>query len=195
MANVHHPGEHVTDADVALKFLKEGNERFVSGNLHKWDHKAAREVVSTQGQKPYAIVLTCADSRTPPEIYFDQGIGNIFIIRNAGNYPDPTALGSIEFGAEHLKAALMVVVGHDQCGAVNTAHGGATGLSENLQNALDMIKEGVKSDPSKEDAMCTNVDVCVDIIKNNEVIKKCGTKVIGAIYDIGTGVVKFNEEF
>ena len=193
MANVHSPCTHVTDAKVAFTYLKEGNERFASGNLHKWDHKASREII-VNGQKPFAIVLTCADSRTPPEIFFDQGIGNIFVIRNAGNFPDPTALGSIEFGAEHLKAVLMVVVGHDQCGAVNTAHSGATGLSENLQRALDMIKEGVKADPSKEDAMCTNVDICVDIIRNNPVIKKCGTKVIGAIYDIGSGVVKFNEE-
>ena len=192
MANVHSPGEHCTDANQALKWLKEGNERFASGNLHKWDHKAARDVI-VNGQKPFAIVLTCADSRTPPEIYFDQGIGNIFVVRNAGNFPDPTALGSIEFGAEHLKAAVMVVVGHDQCGAVNTAHADAQGLSENLQKALDAIKEGVKGDPSKEDAMCTNVDVCVDIIKKNPVIEKCGTKVVGAIYNIGTGVVEFRE--
>ena len=190
---VHHPGEHIKDVKAAFKYLKEGNERFVSGNLHKWDHKTSREII-VSGQKPFAIILTCSDSRTPPEIYFDQGIGNIFVIRNAGNFPDATALGSIEFGVEHLKAVLVVVVGHDKCGAVNTAHSGATGLSENLQKALDMIKEGVADDQSEEDAMCTNVEVCVDIIKNNPVIQKLGTKVIGAIYSIGSGVVEFIEE-
>ena len=192
MANVHSPGDHVTDANVALTYLKEGNERFLSGNPHKWDHKAAHDIVA-KGQKPFAIVLNCADSRTPPEIYFDQGLGNIFVIRNAGNFPDATALGSIEFGVEHLKAALMVVVGHSKCGAVIAAQGGATGLSENLQRAVDMIKVGVKDDPNADDAVGTNVDVCVDIIKNNPVIQKFGTKVVGAIYDIATGEVKFKE--
>ena len=193
MANVHHPGTQEKDSNVALNYLKEGNERFVSGNLHKWDHADARKVVSTQGQKPFAVVLTCADSRTPPETYFDQGIGNIFVVRNAGNFPDETALGSIEFGAKHLGAAVIAVVGHNQCGAVITAHSEATGLSDNLQNALDKIGEGVKGKANEEEAMCANIDVSVDIIKNNPVIKEAGTKVVGAVYDIGTGVVKFLE--
>ena len=192
MANVHNPGEQVKDAKVAFKYLKEGNERYVKGTPHKWDHKSARDII-VNGQKPFATILCCSDSRTPPEIFFDQGIGNIFIIRNAGNFPDPTALGSIEFGAEHLGAVLMVVVGHDKCGAVNTANAKATGLSENLQRAIDMIKDGLKDGESQADSMNTNVDICVDIIKKNPVIQKCGTKVLGAIYDIGSGVVKFNE--
>ena len=190
MAKVHAPGDHVTDANVALQYLKEGNERFVKETPHKRDFKAERDVVKN-GQKPFAIILTCADSRTPPEIFFDQGLGDIFVLRNAGNFADDTAMGSIEFAVEHLKAVLCVVVGHNECGAVNTAFADATGLAGNLQSALDAIKTDIKGSGSKENAMDANVESQVKKISENAVVKKFGAKVMGAIYDIGTGVVTF----
>jgi carbonic anhydrase len=102
----------------ALTKLKEGNARFVSG-AHRHIGDSMDDVKKlAAGQKPYAIVLTCSDSRLPPEILFDSGIGELFVIRVAGNVVDPIILGSIEYAAEHLGTPLVLVLGHEKCGAV-----------------------------------------------------------------------------
>ena len=94
---IHQPGELIEDANAALQMLKEGNERYLKGQLiPKTSYSADREVLNN-GQKPFAVVLTCSDSRAAPEIFFDQKLGDIFVIRNAGNVADKTALGSIEY--------------------------------------------------------------------------------------------------
>ena len=102
----------------SLAKLKDGNLRFILGkHLHTGD---SMEVVKTlaAGQKPYAIILTCSDSRVPPELLFDTGLGELFVVRVAGNVTDPIILGSIEYAAEHLGTPLVVVLGHEKCGAV-----------------------------------------------------------------------------
>jgi carbonic anhydrase len=111
-------------ADEALKRLMEGNERFVDGHrLARADEAHVRaELANTQ--KPFAIVVCCSDSRVGPEIVFDQGLGDIFVVRTAGEVVDDAALGSIEYGVEHLGAPLILVLGHERCGAVSAAVAG-----------------------------------------------------------------------
>ena len=185
---LHQPGELIQDSNVALQMLKEGNARYTQGAFcDKSSYKADREVLAT-GQKPFAVVVTCADSRVAPEIYFDQKLGDIFIIRNAGNIADTTALGSLEYAVEVLKAKLVVVVGHTKCGAVYAACDGGA-LPPNIQSIIDHIKPAVAKGGDKETVVKHNVGVMVDKIKEDELVKKNGAAVAGAIYDIHTGVV------
>ncbi|HET6421217.1 MAG TPA: carbonic anhydrase [Geobacteraceae bacterium] len=109
-------------ADEALQKLMDGNRSFVEQKMTNQErsNKSVRESLS-KGQKPYAIVLSCSDSRVPPEIIFDKGLGEIFVVRVAGNVPDPIVLGSIEYAAEHLGSPLIMVLGHERCGAVTAA--------------------------------------------------------------------------
>jgi len=189
--NLHDPAVKITDAAVALGYLKEGNKRFVNDAPMTRDTNRADLATTATGQKPFAAILACADSRSTPEIFFDQKIGDIFVVRNAGNVADQSALGSLEFATKHLGAAIVVVVGHTVCGAVYNAHDAATGLSDNLQAVLDCIKVNVKDAATKEDAVLAQIHAQVDILKNNPVIKETNTPVYGAIYDLASGEVKF----
>src|SRR5205085_10520354 len=101
--------------------LKEGNGRFAAGKLAVKDVGAQRRATLAKGQHPFAVVLACADSRVPPELVFDQGLGELFVLRVAGNLADPFVLGSIEYAVEHLHTPLIVVLGHENCGAVAAA--------------------------------------------------------------------------
>jgi len=108
-------------ADGALKLLKDGNERFVQGKQTVKDVGAKRRAVLAKGQHPFAVVLSCADSRVVPELLFDQGLGDLFVLRVAGNITDTFVLGSIEYAVEHVHTPLIVVLGHESCGAVDAA--------------------------------------------------------------------------
>ncbi|MCL2026394.1 MAG: hypothetical protein FWG92_06280 [Leptospirales bacterium] len=189
--NVHAPDVLVTDGKVALDYLKEGNKRFVNNELMPRSTNKVDIAATKDKQKPFAVVLTCSDSRVPPELFFDQKIGDIFVIRNAGNFADQTALGSIEYAVGHLKAPLVAVVGHSMCGAVYTAHSGATGFSENLQTLLSCVKANITGSATKEEAIGDNVKAIVADLKKNEVIKKENALVVGAEYDLATGMVSF----
>ena len=188
MSKYQDPAVKVTSPDEALKLLKEGNARFVANNLVPTDYKEALDKTGKQ-QSPYASILTCADSRCSPEIYFDQGIGNIFVVRNAGNFADREATGSFQFAAAVLKSQIIVVVGHSECGAVFNAHMGTSGLPAELQGILDDIAAVVKTVDTKENAVAVNVKAQVDALKNDPFIKELGTPVYGAEYDVATGVV------
>ncbi|MCL2378592.1 MAG: hypothetical protein FWC77_05645 [Defluviitaleaceae bacterium] len=182
----------VTDAKLALQALKDGNKRFVEGKPSpKDDNKDRVETINTQ--KPYAIILACADSRCAPEIFFDTKIGDLFVLRNAGNYATTVELGSMEFATAVLGAPLIVVVGHTNCGAVNTAFDKATGLPAQLQCVIDNIKPGVAGCSNYETATEANTKAVVDIIKANETIKAQGTMILGSYCDFNTGVVSFFE--
>lgn len=111
-------------AESALQILLAGNARFVSGKPIHPDQSPKRRAELAQGQKPFAIILTCADSRVAPELYFDQGLGDLFVLRNAGNILDDHMLGSLEYAVEHLGVGLVLVVGHTKCGAVAAAVAG-----------------------------------------------------------------------
>jgi len=134
----------VTPED-AMKRLSEGNKRYLSGELKKKNFEGQREE-QRKGQHPYAIILTCADSRVPPELIFDEDLGQLFVIRVAGNVIDEVTLGSIEYAAEHLHTQLLVVLGHSSCGAVKaTLEGGDFGkninfLAGKIKPAVDAAK-------------------------------------------------------
>lgn len=133
-------------ADEALKDLMEGNKRFVENRMTCLGGcgPSVREKLA-RGQRPYAVVLSCSDSRVPPELVFDKGLGEIFVVRVAGNVADPFVLGSIEYAAEHLGAPLVVVLGHSRCGAVTAAveaHGEPEG---NIGSILKAIAPAVES--------------------------------------------------
>ena len=187
--NLHNPAVTITDPQEALNLLKEGNARYVAGNGIARDTDANDRDATKASQHPFAAVITCADSRCSPEIYFDQKIGDLFVLRNAGNIADDTVIGSLEFAVAALKAPLVVVVGHTQCGAVHNAAAGTSGLPEKLQNILDGIRSGLEPNPEKEPSVDVNVANQVAILKANPVIS--GVPIYGAKYNVETGEVTF----
>ena len=188
----------------ALKKLKEGNIRFVDGNsaeLHR-THKLV------DNQEPFAIVLGCSDSRVPPEILFDQGVGDMFVIRIAGNIVTPLELGSVEFAAVKFGPRLVVVLGHSCCGAVqetiDTLSSGQSAQSADLSAGMKTIVEhiGVSVDLEIDEAELSdrtieaNVRNSVNALNEQSqvLIDLChddGMQIVGAVYDIGTGCVAF----
>ncbi len=113
------PRPDIMIADTALTELKQGNQRFVTAAMTHPDQSPQTRLSISQAQKPFAIVLSCSDSRLPPEVIFDQGLGDLFTVRVAGNIVDPAGLGSIEYAVGHLGTPLIVVLGHQNCGAVS----------------------------------------------------------------------------
>jgi len=185
---IHRPTELITNPSVALQMLKDGNERYLNGELvERRDYKEARAAL-VNGQKPFAVILTCSDSRVPPEIFFDQKLGNIFTIRNAGNIADMTALGSIEYATEKLKTRLIVVCGHSNCGAVAAAHSGDE-FPPNINHILKHIKPAVEMGGDIDEMVRNNVRNMVEQINENEVVHGLEVTVVGACYDIYTGEV------
>ena len=155
-------------------------------------NRADMDVTTQKGQKPFAVILTCADSRVPPEIYFDQKIGDLFVIRNAGNVADQSVLGSIEYAVEHLKSAIVVVAGHTKCGAVCASYGGGKDFPTNLQAVLDGIRSNISDSSDAEQGVLDNIKSQVAMIQNNPVVKESGVPVIGVQMDIATGRVNFD---
>jgi carbonic anhydrase len=185
---IHHPTELITNPDKALQMLKAGNERYLKGELiEKRDYKEARAALANE-QKPFAVILTCSDSRVPPEIFFDQKLGNIFTIRNAGNIADKTALGSIEYAVNYLKTRLIVVCGHSKCGAITAAHSGEE-FSPNINHIVEHIKPAVEMGGNIDDIVLNNVKGMVKQIMGNEIVHGLEVIVVGACYDIYTGEV------
>ena len=182
-------------SDEPLAKLKEGNSRFVSGRASGRNFVARRsELVS--GQTPFAIVLTCSDSRVAPEHIFDAGLGDIFVIRNAGNLASPIALGSIEYAAEHLGSTLLVVMGHESCGAVKAACS-ADHAPGNIDAIVKELQEAVKlggKEPGK--VVRENVKCVLKTIRSRSSIvshleKEGKLKIAGAVYSLSTGKVEF----
>ncbi len=129
--------------DAALKMLQDGNSRFVCGPLKRLNQNARQRVQTAEkGQKPFAVVLSCADSRVPVEVLFDRGIGDIFVVRDAGNIATITDIGSIEYAVDHLGSPLVVVLGHSKCGAVTAAVEGGE-APPNIKAIVDFIAPAV----------------------------------------------------
>lgn len=188
--NLHKPDVLVTDAEEALTLLKEGNARFVKGELSTKDDYAGIRETLNGGQKPFAIVLCCADSRVAPELYFDTKLGDIFVIRNAGNVVDDVVLGSIEYGAEHLGSPLVVVLGHTNCGACTAAVQGGD-VPRNIGQIMKKITPSVKDGLSVNEVAAENAKAMCAEVQADEIIKHLGTKVVPAVYDILTGEVNW----
>jgi carbonic anhydrase len=189
-AYVHNPGELVSDWRVALQYLKNGNKRYLENRTIARNTNAGDREVLKGSQKPFAVIVTCSDSRVAPEIYFDQKLGDIFVIRNAGNIADTTALGSIEYAVEHLKAPLVVVVGHSSCGAVTGALNGGE-YPENLRTIINAISPAIKNSENLDGAIHANIDHVVRRIKENKIVEEMGATVVGAHYNIESGEVSF----
>lgn len=196
-------------ADQALQFLTEGNARWVANRPQNPSTDSSRRAdVTANGQKPFATILTCADSRIPLERAFDRGVGEIFAIRVAGNIAGDSETGTIEYGLEHLKTPLLVVMGHSKCGAVAASasgaqlHGAVGRLVSHVQPALDRAKKanpGLEGDALVAATVRENVWQSVyDLLKNSPEIREQAStgkvKVVGAIYDLATGKVEFMGE-
>lgn len=188
-----------TSADQALRGLLEGNQRFVCGQtLHP--HSSPKErLARAKEQHPFAVILCCADSRVSPELLFDEGIGDLFVSRVAGNIVDDSVLGSIEYAVEHLGVPLVVVLGHERCGAVAAAVAGghAPGhihhLVQSIQPAVKRVKG--RSGDTVDNAVRANVQLTVTRLKQSRPIlanfvAKGKVKVVGARYDLDTGKVE-----
>ncbi|MBI1387007.1 MAG: carbonic anhydrase [bacterium] len=194
--------------DQALQAMKDGNERFVTG-ARKYEHlDAARLQETSTGQHPFVTLIACSDSRVSPEHIFDLGIGDVFVIRVAGNVCDIDEIGSIEYGVAHLGTPLMVVMGHSHCGAVTAVaqgaelHGSIPQLVDNIKPAVERVKRrdpNATGDDLVEKAVKTNVwqsirDLIVNSPETRELVKEKKLKVVGAVYHIEDGKVEWMGE-
>jgi carbonic anhydrase len=195
----------------ALARLRDGNRRFVANQTTApapSSHARRAELIA--GQAPFAIVLGCSDSRVPAELVFDQGFGDLFVIRVAGNVVAPSQVGSVEFAAERFGTRLVVVMGHSQCGVIiatlEEVLGGATNQSRNLRSIVDRVRPSVEAslsgrrdeDPEARvrDAVRANVRASVNHLRHGSellerLIERGGFLVVGAEYSLETGVVTF----
>ena len=194
--------------DEVIRIFKEGNERFMNNDLTTRDH-SAQVRNSTSGQFPKAVILSCLDSRVPVEDVFDRGIGDIFVARVAGNFVNEDILGSMEFGCKVAGAKLILVMGHEHCGAVkaavdNVQLGNITPMLAKIQPAVAMAAEyeGEKNSKNAEfvHMVCENnvINTINEIRINSDILNEMESnneiKIIGAIYDMDTGEVVFMDE-
>ena len=178
------------DSHKALELLREGNARFVSGDLAPKDHYDEDRQRLSQGQHPFAVVLCCSDSRVVPEILFDQKLGDLFVIRNAGNVVDEDVLGSIEYAVEHLESPLVVVLGHSNCGAVTaTCQGGE--LPGHIVEIAKRIRPSISEGCCVNDNARRHAERMAQLIKNDPIVKHAKAEVVAAFYDIASGMVEW----
>ena len=188
----------VVTAEEALDELKKGNARHVESDYNHENHSHRRLEEVAKGQKPHAVILTCSDSRLPPELIFDKGLGDLFVIRVAGNVAGNSELGSIEYAAEHLNVPLVIVMGHKRCGAVQAAASGGDpgGHISSLVKQIEPAVQRAKSMAGDlvDNAVHANVDLVVRNLRNSgpilkELVESGRLKVLGAYYDIDSGNV------
>jgi carbonic anhydrase len=195
------------DAPAALQRLREGNQRFASGtSVLESDPTERAEHLS--GQEPFAVILGCSDSRVPAEIVFDQGLGDLFVIRVAGNIVAPSLVGSVEYAAIHLGSRLAVVLGHSGCGAVRATieqvRHPAAALSPNMAAIIDQIRPSVEplmavtTDDLIGQAVRANIGASAEQLRHGSValsdlVRDDGLLVIGAHYSLETGIVDFSD--
>ena len=201
-------------AQDALARLRDGNRRFVANeSTASAQLTPSQRLALTNGQQPFAIVLGCSDSRVPAELVFDQGFGELFVIRVAGNIVAPSQVGSVEFAAARFDTRLVVVMGHSQCGVVTAAVeevlGRTTNDSRNLRSIVDRVRPSVKAvvstgadddvDVLIGNAVRANVRASVDHLRHGSqlleaLIQRDGLRVVGAEYSLESGVVTFFDE-
>lgn len=185
---------NTVSAEEVLAKLKAGNTAYLNASANPGDvSPAIRKDTCDNGQHPYAIVVTCSDSRVIPESIFSAGIGELFTIRVAGNVINDFQLGSVEYAADHLGTNLIVVLGHTNCGAVGAAMG--TGVGGFIKSITDEIKSAIGDEKDPYKACCLNVDNSIKRIAEGLHIppegNEKGWKVIGAVYHIDDGHVEF----
>ncbi|HJZ80339.1 MAG TPA: carbonic anhydrase [Pyrinomonadaceae bacterium] len=203
LSGVSQRAETKITAESALAELKAGNVHHVRHQYQHPHETALRQRELTAGQHPHAEILSCADSRVPPEIIFDQGLGDLFVVRVAGNVATDTELGSLEYGAEHLHIPLLVVLGHESCGAVTAAVQGGppeahiAALMDLIKPAVDQSR-GIPGDPVAN-AVRTNVELVVKQLRAStpllsELVAQGKLRIVGAVYSLKTGKVTWLPE-
>ncbi|SHI12929.1 carbonic anhydrase [Desulfosporosinus lacus] len=201
-APVYKRTEIISSPNEAKQLLLDGNERFTAGKpLSKDLSFARRSELMKNGQHPFAVILSCSDSRVPPELLFDQALGDLFVIRIAGNVVTPVELGSVEYAVEHLNTPLVVVLGHEECGAVTAAvqngetHGSITAILDKIKPAVDRATAmgASKSELIAKSAELNVQNAKIDILKSpiiEERLKANQVSVLGIMYDLDEGVLK-----
>jgi len=203
-ADPAHPEQPTVAPAEAVSKLKEGNGRYTSGNLQHPGQTTERRAELAKDQHPFAVILSCSDSRVPPEIVFDQGLGDLFVVRVAGNVMDDHGLGSIEYAVDHLGARLIVVLGHQSCGAVKAAKetiaakGKAPGHIQSLVTAIKPVVEATAKD-DLDTTVKANVKHVVQALRSSTPILKAKVdsgevQVIGGYYSLDTGAVSLLDE-
>ncbi|WP_419175973.1 carbonic anhydrase [Desulfosediminicola sp.] len=187
-------------AEEVLQILKDGNKRFISGKLEHPNHCEESRKSLAAGQEPIATVLTCADSRVPPVDIFDQGLGDLFVVRVAGNVIGDHSLGSIEYAVKHLHTPVVVVMGHSSCGAISAVASGVAleghiaTLGPAIQTAIKNIKEAegdLVNNASKELARQISVKIAQSEPIVAELVQNGAVKIVPAYYDLMSGKVEF----
>lgn len=184
----------------ALKKLIDGNNRYVTSTTVCHEDWSAKRMAQAEGQAPFAVIVTCSDSRVPPEIIFDQALGTLFVIRVAGNVVDDFAIGSIEYGVTVLGANLILVLGHSNCGAVEGALKGLK-FDNHIQEVLSAIQPAIdsvkgSSENVLEKAIKANVKYVKEKLKKSkpvlgELLEQGKINIAGGYYDLQTGKVEF----
>jgi len=194
-------GPALVSPDDALKRLMQGNARFVSGHLTHAGPEQIAEVRGSvsKGQSPFAVIVGCSDSRVGPEIVFDQGLGDLFVVRTAGEVVDSVALGSIEYAVEHLGSTLVMVLGHERCGAVAAAVAGAkepghiAAVLEAIEPAVKQTK-GKPGDPVENAVRAQALDVAKQLEEAKPIlaerVQSGKLKIVAARYDLSTGKIE-----
>lgn len=198
LPGIGHQVEPKVTADSALAELKAGNAHHARHQYQHPHETASRQRELAAGQHPHAEILSCADSRVPPEIIFDQGLGDLFVVRVAGNVATDTEIGSLEYGAEHLHIPLLVVLGHESCGAVTAAvqGGEAEGHISALVNLIRPAVDKSRGMPGDRiaNAVRINVQMVVQQLRSStpvlsELVAHGKLKIVGGVYSLETGKV------
>jgi carbonic anhydrase len=203
-ADPAHPDQPSVAPAEAISKLKEGNVRYTSGNLQHPGQTTERRTELAKTQHPFAAIVSCSDSRVPPEIVFDQGLGDLFVVRVAGNVINDEGLGSIEYTVDHLGTRLILVLGHQSCGAVKAARETIAAKSKapgHIDSLVTAIKPAVEA-TAKDDLDATvkaNVKNVVQALRSSTPILKAEVdsgkiKVIGGYYSLDTGAVTLLDE-
>lgn len=192
-------------ADDAIRLLQQGNARFVAGKSQHPHEKADHRLALEAGQHPFAVVIGCSDSRVPPELIFDQGLGDLFVVRVAGNVVDTDVAASVEYAVAHLKTKLVVVVGHTHCGAVTATLDHLTdaegepaevvSLLFQIEPATMGLPAGLSNEQRIEHAVRRNIELAVRRLSRIPSLHRCvrseNVRIVGAVYDMHTGKVGF----
>jgi carbonic anhydrase len=192
----------VANSDEALQRLLEGNQWYVANKSIDLNESQSRRAEVAKGQSPFATIFSCVDSRVPPELIFDRGLGDLFVIRTAGHVIDNAVLGSLEFGVAELKIPLLMVLGHEKCGAVKatveavennaTAEAEINWLVDGIRPAVEAAK--TQSGDLLDNAVKANVSLTVERLKGSSILSEAvengDLKIVGARYDLDTGIVE-----
>jgi len=189
----------IIKSETPIEKLISGNKRFLDEKLIH-PHQNKKTVLENQnGQHPFAVILTCSDSRVSPEILFDQGIGDLFVIRNAGNLISDIDMGSIEYAVEHLHAKLIIVLGHTECGAIKAYVSDKNNeYKKHLSHIDDIVETIANENEEKKIPKENNLNSCIianikhsfKMIEDNPIVKEMHAKVVSMQYDVHNGTIK-----